>query len=113
MDNTFEQLREKYPDAILNIRVDKFDVFLTYMQKMMRKEFERESKVLQHSSGDTFYSFRRVASILDVSERTLNRWQTQGYLVPIMIGGQRRYRKSDIERIISEGLNGKGYSHEH
>lgn len=103
MDISYDLLTEKYPEATLTFRVEKFDRFLHQMQKLMREEFEREQKARRCNNDETFYSFKHVSSMLDVSTRTLNRWQAHGYLVPVMIGGQRRYRRSDIEKIIKGG----------
>ena len=103
MDISYDLLTEKYPEATLTFRVEKFDRFLHQMQKLVREEFEREYKARRCNNDETFYSFKHVASMLDVSTRTLNRWQAQGYLLPVMIGGQRRYRRSDIEKIIKGG----------
>ena len=85
METSFDVLKDKYPNATLNFSVDKFDTFLHHLKKMIREEFDLQYKAMK-----------------DVSTRTLNRWQSQGYLVPVMIGGQRRYKRSDIERVISE-----------
>jgi predicted site-specific integrase-resolvase len=41
---------------------------------------------------------------LGISETTLWRWNKIGYLVPINIGGKRRYKMSDVRRIL-EGDN--------
>lgn len=109
MDTSFEALRKAHPNATLNFSVERFDTFLHHLRKIIREEFDREHKAMKDSGEEIYYSFKRVATMLDVSTRTLNRWQSQGYLVPVMIGGQRRYRKSDLDKIIKkEG----GESHE-
>lgn len=41
-----------------------------------------------------------VKDVLQISETTLWRWAKAGYLLPVMIGGQKRYRQSDIERLV-------------
>ncbi len=102
MESSFEVLKDKYPNATLNFSVDKFDSFLHHIKKLIREEFDLQYKVMQESREETYYSFKHVASMLDVSTRTLNRWQAIGYLVPVMIGGQRRYKRSDIEKITAE-----------
>ena len=102
METSFDVLKDKYPNATLNFSVDKFDTFLHHLKKMIREEFDLQYKAMKDSMEETYYSFKHVAAMLDVSTRTLNRWQSQGYLVPVMIGGQRRYKRSDIERVISE-----------
>lgn len=40
-----------------------------------------------------------VAKILKVSKMTLHRWDKNGILKKVDIGGQRRYRLSDVEAI--------------
>lgn len=39
-------------------------------------------------------------TILNVSKSTLWRWEKSGYLVPINVGGQCRYKTSDINEIL-------------
>jgi len=39
-------------------------------------------------------------TILNVSNSTLWRWEKSGYLVPINVGGQSRYKTSDINEIL-------------
>lgn len=41
--------------------------------------------------------------ILDVSSTTLWRWKKMGYLLPITVGTNDRYRMSDIRRIMEGG----------
>ncbi len=102
MKASFEFLKTQYPHAILQFEVSKFDTFLTHLKKLLREELEEHYKAINDGNNEVYYSFKHVATMLDVSTRTLNRWQSQGYLVPVMIGGQRRYRRSDIEKIISQ-----------
>ena len=102
MDTSFDVLKDKYPNATLSFSVDKFDSFLQHMRKLIREEFDLQYRAMLNSREETYYSFKHVAAMLDVSTRTLNRWQAIGYLVPVMIGGQRRYRRSDIEKITAE-----------
>lgn len=40
-----------------------------------------------------------VAKILKVSKMTLHRWDKNGVLKKVDVGGQRRYRRSDVEAI--------------
>lgn len=102
METSFENFREAYPKATLHFSVEKFDIFLQHLAKIMREEFDREHKALKDNREEIYYSFKHVSAMLDVSSRTLNRWQSQGYLVPVLIGGQRRYRKSDLDKIIQK-----------
>lgn len=43
-----------------------------------------------------------VSEILKVSKMTLHRWNKTGFLRKINMGGQRRYRRSDVEAITAK-----------
>jgi len=70
-----------------------------------RKALEQQ---LTDAAAETYPSRQKVAEILDVDLSTLHRWAKQNYLVPIEIGGKRRYRMSDIKQILQQkgGNNG-------
>lgn len=53
--------------------------------------------------GEALKTPEQTSEQLHVSIPTLWRWQQRGYLCPIYIGGKKRYRQSDINRIIEEG----------
>ncbi len=48
----------------------------------------------------------QTAQILNISPWTLRKWDKEGKLVPIRIGTRkdRRYKKVDVLKILSEGL---------
>lgn len=46
-------------------------------------------------------SIKQVCEMLDVDPSSLWRWRKRGYLVPAEIGGKRRYKISDIRRILN------------
>ena len=50
--------------------------------------------------AETYLSIEKVMDILGVCRGTLWRWQKVGYLVPINVGGKRRYRMSDVNNIL-------------
>ena len=51
------------------------------------------------ASSDQLISVDEAARLLSVSKMTLYRWDQNGILKKVEIGGKRRYRKSDIERL--------------
>lgn len=67
-----------------------------------RKELEQQ---ITDANTETYPSPDQTAKILDVDKSTLWRWAKAGYLVPIEIGGKRRYRMSDINKILGRGKN--------
>ncbi len=42
----------------------------------------------------------QVMKKLNVVPSTLWRWQKRGYLIPIRVGGENRYRSTDIDKIL-------------
>lgn len=68
---------------------------------MLIAEVKRElEQTIADEKAETYLSREKVAEILEVSKGTLWRWQKLNYLVPIMVGGKRRYRRSDVKRIL-------------
>lgn len=51
------------------------------------------------SNNDNLVPLKEVAETLNVSRCTLNRWNKDGYLVPIKIGRKVFYRQNDINEI--------------
>ena len=51
---------------------------------------------------DALVSTATAMELLDVSKTTMWRWKQRGYLVPVRVGGNDRYRMSDIKSIIEE-----------
>ena len=73
---------------------------IDYCVDKTRKEFEQHIK---ETNAESYSTPSEVAEILNVDKSTLWRWSKQGYLVPIEVGGKRKYRMSDVKKI----LNGK------
>ena len=63
------------------------------------KELEQ---LVTDANTETYLSPDKVAEMLCVSKPTLWRWSKQNYLVPISIGGKKRYRMSDVKRLLGE-----------
>ena len=52
------------------------------------------------ASGDQLLTIDEASKLLAVSKMTLYRWDQSGVLKKLEIGGKRRYRKSDIDRLV-------------
>jgi len=63
----------------------------------VKRELEQE---IADSKAETYISREKTMEILDVSSTTLWRWKRMGYLVPVSVGANDRYRMSDIRRIM-------------
>jgi excisionase family DNA binding protein len=70
---------------------------IDYCVNKTRKELEQQ---ITDANTETYPSVEQTAKILDVDKSTLWRWAKSGYLTPIEVGGKRRYRMSDIKKIL-------------
>jgi len=59
--------------------------------------------VVISDKAETYPSPKQVCEILNVDLSTLWRWNKRGYLCPSEVGGKRRYKMSDVKRILNGG----------
>jgi len=91
-------LAKECPDLNLTIKAGELLEMVEYCVQSTRKALEQQ---ITDSNTETYPSPEQVSKILDVDKSTLWRWSKQGYLVPISIGGKRRYRMSDINNLLN------------
>ena len=58
-----------------------------------------------HLSDLQHLNFQQMQKVLPASAMTYWRWERKGILKPIRIGGRRYWRRSDIQRLMFEGVN--------
>ena len=51
-------------------------------------------------SSDPLLRPGQVANVLGVTTKTLRRWSEAGKLPAYFVGGHRRYRRSDVQRLV-------------
>lgn len=73
------------------------------MQRMFKGMLTEATKIAEVKAMDMLITPEQAADTLKVSKVTLWRWEKSGYLVPVSIGGKKRYRNSDIAKIIEKG----------
>jgi len=95
--NKILTLAKEYGNLTLSIKAGELVEAIDYCINKTRRELEQQ---ITDANTETYPSPDQVAKILDVDKSTLWRWRKQGYLVPIEIGGKRRYKMSDIKRIL-------------
>ena len=97
MTTTLIEAAKQCPDLVVSIKVGDLIEANSLLIEQARAQLEQK---IADASGETYLSKDKVCQMLDVSVTTLWRWAKQNYLVPISYGGQKRYRKSDVERIV-------------
>ena len=70
---------------------------INYIISSTRKELEQ---TIIDDKTEAYMSPKQVSVMLNVDKSTLWRWKQCGYLIPLEIGGKRRYRKSVIKDML-------------
>ena len=94
------ELVKQFPDVNITVRGGELLEMVDHCISESKKQLEQ---IIQDSAAETYPSPDTVAKVLDVDKSTLWRWHKSGYLEHIEIGGKRRYKMSDIQRILNGG----------
>ena len=95
------QVAKQCPDLVVSIKLGDLMEANTILIADTKRELEQ---LITDQNAETYPSRDKVMEMLGVCEATLWRWAKNGYLVPLNVGGKRRYRMSDVKRIL-EGDN--------
>ena len=106
MTQNLVELAKQCPGLQVTITLGDLVEANTLLIAETKRELER---LITDQSTETYPSREKVMEILGVSAATLWRWDKMGYLSPLNVGGKRRYRMSDVKRILG-GDTQKGES---
>ena len=98
MEANLIALAKACPDAIISVKVSDL---IEANEALVARTKEQLEQIITDQATETYPSREKVAELLDVDLSTLWRWAKRGLLVPIEIGGKRRYKMSDIRRILN------------
>lgn len=91
------RLAQEAPGTIISVQVK--DLVSANERLVERTIADLERKIAERR--DTIYMTKdQVLAKLNVAPSTLWRWQKRGYLVPVKVGGENRYRSTDIDKIL-------------
>ena len=90
-------IAKQCPDLVVSIKLGDLVEANTLLIAEVKQQLEQ---TITDQNAETSPSREKVMEMLDVSQATMWRWQKSGYLVPINVGGKRRYRMSDVKRIL-------------
>ena len=97
MNTTLIDAARQNPKMIVSIELGDLMEANSLLLEQARAQLEQK---IADANAECYYTTEKVKEILSVCTSTLWRWEKRGYLVPINFGGQKRYRKSDIEKIL-------------
>lgn len=90
-------IAKEAPGTILAVRADDLVAANESLIGKIRADIEREIEARRSAK---LLTKETVIELLSVSSTTLWRWEKSGYLVPVNVGGQRRYRSTDVNEIM-------------
>lgn len=91
------ELAQCAPAINLTITASDLKDFAALLIAETKAELEQS---ISDSKAETYLSSEKVMQMMEISKTTLWRWKQRGYLVPVRVGGNERYRMSDIKKIM-------------
>lgn len=95
-----QELLKTDADFTVSIGIKDLRVWHSEVIEDTRRKLE---EVVLSDKLETYHSPKQVSEILQCDLTTLWRYGKRGYLVPIEVGGKRRYRMSDVKAILNGG----------
>lgn len=90
-------LANEYPELTINIKLCDL---LECNRQLIKETKDELTKQITETNEESYPTVDEVVSILNVSKTTLWRWAKLKYLAPVEIGAKRRYRMSDVKRLL-------------
>lgn len=97
--DVFEFIKQ-FPDATIKISANELDQFARKLVSEYKREFERERAAVEAGKAEYYLEPETVKSMLKISESTLYRMSKSKILEPVWIAGQKRFRKSDLDKLV-------------
>lgn len=88
-----QELFKNSPEISVNLKVGDLSSLIDLAVSKAKSEFEAKEK-------EIYLTGAKAAEMLEINRTTLWRWGKDNYLNPIEVGGKRRYRLSDVNRIL-------------
>lgn len=95
-----QDIISKGSNISVSVEVDDLLKFANVLIENVKRELE---VTIKKEKIDIQLSPKEVSEMLGVDLSTLWRWQKRGYLVPVEIGGKRRYKMSDVKSLLDGG----------
>lgn len=91
------QLAKEAPGTIISVPVE---ALLNANKMLVETAISSLERAVSAKDSAVLLTREQVMQKLNVVPSTLWRWQKRGYLVPVRVGGENRYRSTDIDKIL-------------
>jgi hypothetical protein len=90
------------PELAKNIRLEiSGSDLIQYSEEMLKRAAEAE-KIKETPAPEEYLTSEEMAKTLKISLVTLWSWDKKGITHPLYIGRQKRYRRSDLEKMLNQ-----------
>ena len=93
-----QELVEKCAHITVAVEIKDLVEFGNHLIEQTRRELEQ---AVIEEKAESYRSPRQVSEAYGVDLSTLWRWAKRGYLVPIEVGGKRKYLTSDLKALLT------------
>jgi hypothetical protein len=90
------------PELAQNIKIEVSGADLIAFAEHIQTRASEEIKNNAPSAPEEYLNPKQFAEALQISEVTLWNWDKKRITNPLRIGSQKRYRRSDLERILTQ-----------
>ena len=94
------ELAQTCPNLTVSVKLGELIEAVEYCVNNTRSSLE---KIIQDEAQEKYLSIEKACELLEITKSTAWRWNKSDYLKPILLGGKRRYRLSDINKILMKG----------
>lgn len=94
------RLAKECPGTVIAVQASDLAEGARRLVDEVRADIERQEA---RKASSCLLTKEQVMQRLNVSAPTLWRWRKAGYLVPVEVGGQLRYKSQDIDKIVEGG----------
>lgn len=91
------ELANEYPELTINVKLRDL---LECNRQLIKETKEELTQQIAEANEESYPTVEEVVSMLNISKTTLWRWAKLRYLNPIEIGGKRRYKMSDVKKLL-------------
>jgi hypothetical protein len=97
------EFAKQHPDINITVKLSELVEAIDYCVNQTQKNLEQLiTNANTNTNTETFLRPDMAAKILEVNKTTLWRGNKSGYLTHIEVGGKRRYKMSDIKKILEQ-----------
>lgn len=94
------ELIKHCPGITISIGAAELGMFAKQLIAEARREFERERAAIEAGKVEIYRDPEEVKTMLKISDSTLYRMAKSKILEPVWIAGQKRFRQSDIDKLV-------------